>query len=1644
VDEADAALECSFEYNTDLFDGETIARMAANFETLLEAIVCNPDLRLAEIPLLSESERRLHEEWNATSQPYTPRCVHEMFEDRVERTPGATALVFGRERLTYDQLNRRANQLAHRLRQQHGAGPEVLIGVCMERSFEMVVSLLAILKAGAAYVPIDPAYPSERVRFMLEDSRVAVLLTQERLAGRLPSTDAFVLRVDAEGEGLAAEDSNNPVSEAAPDNLAYVIYTSGSTGRPKGVCVTHSNVTRLLASTQHWFNFNSQDVWTLFHSFAFDFSVWEMWGALAYGGRLVVVPYLTSRAPEQFYDLLLTEGVTVLNQTPSAFRQLLSEDEARASRRSSASEGLKLRYVIFGGEALEPAGLRTWFERHGDERPRLVNMYGITETTVHVTYRPLTRADVEGGSRSPIGVAIPDLRLYVLDSHAQFVPLGVPGELYVGGAGLARGYLGRPELTAERFVPDPFCGLEGARLYKTGDLVRRLARGEIEYIGRLDQQVKLRGFRIELGEIESALSLQASVKEALVLVREDEPGDRRLVAYVLAQAGESIEPAHLRSALREHLPDYMIPQSFVALDGWPLTPNGKVDREALPAPPRPREFKPEMETGLTPREGVLLGIWRDVLRLDAVGVHDNFFELGGDSILSIQVVARASQAGLRITPKQFFQNQTIAELARVAAEKADRPQAPDATGPAPLTPIQHWFFEQELEEAHHFNQSALLEVPSDTDPELLAQAVGHVYRHHDGLRLRFSRDGNSWAQQVSEADAGAVFSFEDLSGHSKEERAVRMARIVSAVERSLDIENGPLMRVCLFRLGEDETARLWIVIHHLAVDGVSWRILLEDLYNVYRQLSCREEVRLPPKTTSFTEWARRLAEHARSAEGKAEAGFWLEPLSLHPKPIPVDRPATKQANRVVDAEAVVVSLGEAETLSLLQEVPQAYNTRINDLLLTALALAFQQAGGGDSLLLDFESHGRREFEDEIDLSRTVGWFTTISPVLVQVEPDAPLGQTLKSVKEQLRRIPEDGFGYMLHKYLSPDAELRSLLRASPRPEIVFNYLGQTDLVLPQSSGWGPAPEEVGAERAPSVVRSHLLEVVASVAGGQLQVNWIYSKNIHDRETVERLARGFAEALRALIRHCCAPASRGFTPSDFPQANLGQKDLDKLAQLITERDPSVAKDSVADVYELSPMQRGLIFHSLFDLESPAYFEQLSCTIEGELDAGALFSAWERVVERHAALRTGFFWHDLAHPVQVVFRSVELPWEFYDWRSQPGAERQQAFDAFLARDRARGLPLDQAPLFRCTLIREGETTHRFCWSHHHVLLDGWSAAILMEEVFDAYDASLKGTKLPPSPPPQPYRRYIEWLQAQDNAEAEAYWRKVLKGFSAPTPLPEDASRRAPNADGHEQAEASLLLDEEFTEQIGLKAKTLRVTINSLISGAWALLLSRYSGEREVVFGVTVAGRPPLLEGIESMVGLFINTLPVRFRLKPEASLASWLSDIHRSQADLDQYAYSSLIDIQKWSDIPAGTPLFNTLLVFENYPMDRSFDRQPGGLRTSDVRAFDQTNYPLTLTVVPGQRMLVRLTYDSEGFERATAERMLDHLCTLLEAFTHDPSRPLSDLPLLTDAERAQLLTNFNLTEVAFDPSHSFIRRFEAQAASSPSRTAVTCS
>ena len=646
-------LSASIEYATALFDPATIERLARHYGVLLDGLVASPDTRISELPLLSGAERRqLLVEWSATAADCPKgHLLHALFVEQAARDPDAVAVVFEAEQLSYGELNARANQLAHHLRGL-GVGPEVVVGLCVERSLDMVVGILGILKAGGAYLPLDPSYPKDRLAYLLNDAGILVLLTQEKLLASLPLMAAKTVCLDRDTSQWALAPDVDPPTLCGPANLAYVIYTSGSTGRPKGVMVTHGNVTGLFASTGAAFGFGSEDVWTLFHSYAFDFSVWEMWGALLYGGRLVVVPYWVSRTPEAFHDLLAAAGVTVLNQTPSAFRQLLQTDAFAEDRRQ-----LALRLVIFGGEALDPWSLRPWFARHGEVYPRLVNMYGITETTVHVTMCDQGSAQL-AGKGSIIGHPIDGVRTYLLDAYLQPVPVGVEGELYIGGFGLARGYLGRPGLTAERFVPDPF-GAAGERLYRTGDLARWRTGGTLEYAGRIDHQVKIRGHRIEPGEIEAALCALETVRQAIVVLLDDASGGKQLVAYVVSEA----EPEALRTALRECLPDYMVPSAFVLLDVLPLTLNGKIDRKALPTPDINAHAHGQYVAPRNPAEATLCQIWAETLGLDRVGIDDNFFELGGHSLLAVTLIERLRQAGLQTEVRTLFSKPTPAGLA---------------------------------------------------------------------------------------------------------------------------------------------------------------------------------------------------------------------------------------------------------------------------------------------------------------------------------------------------------------------------------------------------------------------------------------------------------------------------------------------------------------------------------------------------------------------------------------------------------------------------------------------------------------------------------------------------------------------------------------------------------------------------------------------------------------------------------------------------------------------------------------------------------------------------------------------------------------------------------------------------------------------
>lgn len=1134
------SLIVAFHYDSNLFQVEDIERLVRQFQALLNSVIHQPEAAIGELEILSASDRQqLLVEFNNTQTDYPKhQCIHQLFEQQAARTPEQTAVVFENQQLTYAQLNTRANQLARHL-QARGVDPETVVALCVERSLDMIVGLLGILKAGATYLPLDPMLPNERLAFMVQDAEASVILTQQQLAECFSTQAIPVICTDTDWEIIARQPDENLLSEVTPENLVYVIYTSGSTGKPKGVAIEHRQLLNYLHGILERLSLPVGSSFATVSTIAADLGNTAIFPTLCTGGCLHVISQERATNPEALAEYCDRHTIDCLKIVPSHLKALLSAFHPEKI--------MPRKHLILGGEAL------SWqfVEQLQQYAPdcQILNHYGPTEATVGVlTYSIESRNQSE---TVPLGRAIANTQIYILDRHLRPVPIGVAGELYIGGDSLARGYLNQPELTRDRFIDNPFSSIQNAyseRLYKTGDLARYLPDGTIEFLGRIDDQVKIHGFRIELAEIESVLNEHPEIREAIVLAREDEPGNKRLVAYVVSKQQSECSVSELRNLLKEKLPEYMVPPAFVRLKALPLTANGKVDRQALPAPDSVRpELEGQFVAPRTPVEESIAGIWTQVLGLNRIGIYDNFFELGGDSIMSIQIIARLNQAGLHLTPKQMFEYPTVAGLAAVAGTALTiRSHQEPVTGALPLTPIQHWFFEQKLCDRHHWNQAVLLEVQQVMVPDRLKQAVQHLLKHHDALRLRFTTTASGW-QQVNagfdEAEAVPFVSV-DLSSTSVAERETALEATATQLQASLNLTNGPLIRVVLFNLGDTNPNRLLIIIHHLAVDGISWRILLEDLQQVYHQLSQGEAVQLPPKTTSFKQWSEFLQEYAQSTELRQEGDHWVSISRQSISRLPIDHPGG--ANAIALAHTVSVFLSVEETRALLQEVPATYHTEINDVLLTVLVQAFAQWTGRQSLLLDLEGHGREAIAPDIDLSRTVGWFTTIFPVVLTLEGILEPGEALKAIKEQLRTLPNRGIGYGVLRYLSQDAPLPTL----PQAEVRFNYLGQFDQVLPESSLFKLVHPTPGASRSTAGERRYLLDINGFVLEGQLQLEWTYSKEIHQQATIEWLARKFVEALRLLIAHCQSPDAGGYTASDFPQANLNQKDLEQFLAKIS--------------------------------------------------------------------------------------------------------------------------------------------------------------------------------------------------------------------------------------------------------------------------------------------------------------------------------------------------------------------------------------------------------------------------------------------------------------------------------------------------------------
>ena len=1319
-----------FSYDPALFAMDDIQRLAQQFHVIAESAANNPDELISALDILSEDERRaLLYEFNKTKACYSEReYCHKFFEEQVRSTPDRIAIIFQDEHITFSELNARSNQIAHCLKKT-GVEPEAVVAVLLERSPILIASILGALKSGGAYVPLDPSYPKERLDFMLADSNASVLLTERGLANVYSVPDMQVIYLDQALDTLIEESDESLAIPVEPENLAYLIYTSGSTGKPKGAMITHRGLRNYLAWARGAYQVSEGKGSLVHSSISFDLTITALFSPLLAGASVTLLP--EKATIEELAQALNGEiAYHLVKITPThmtALNNLLTDSAPK--RRS--------RVLVVGGEALKGEAVNAW--RAHTKDCRIINEYGPTETVVGSSMFEVSEHEQSDGP-VPIGSPIANTQLYLLDPQLQPVPINAPGELHIGGEGVARGYFNRPEVTAEKFIPHPFSDQAGARLYKTGDETKRLANGAIVFLGRVDQMVKVRGYRVEPGEIESALCQHPAVAEAVVIPTEDSSGDTRLVAYyvpesrfssangqlslyrlpngleivhinknetdllyrdifidesylqcgislsngavvfdvganiglftlyisqklrdVLIYAFEPVPPIYeklktnvdlhranarlfncgasnqtreanityyprasamsgiyadtkeernltmgfltnqdpslaeysddflegrfesesftgqfkrlsdiikeneidcvdllkidvekseldvllgidsedwgkikqivieihdidgrlnkisellgskgyevnvrqelllertnlynlyaiqrswalkggaankntglsaqknvsafistieLRNFIASKLPDYMIPSSFVRLDSLPLNANGKLDRKALP---QPDQLRPEIsQSFVAPRtnaEKILADIWKHALRIGEVGVKDNFFELGGDSILTIQVVAKAKLAGLHLVPKQMFQYQTVEELALIA-KVAESPLVEQGliVGAVPLTPIQRYFFDQDLLDPHHFNQSVLLEMQQDIDPCMLRDALDSLTTHHDALRMRYEKTGAGWRQTIAPSISATIFSEIELSGLQEQAQPVAIEQAAGQIQTSLNLLDGPLLRACLFNSGSGKPAHLFFAVHHLIIDGVSWRILLEDLATAYQQLSSRSAIELPAKTTSFKRWAIRLVEYARSDAVLEELPFWLRQAKSEPASYSVEDAQLEKNNTFGAACALRTTLGRDETQALLQEVSKFYHVQINEVLLTAMAVAFSRRKGSRTLRVDVEGHGREEIFDDADTSRTIGWFTTIFPVTIEFPTTALIDASfvinaLTCVKEQLRMIPRKGIGYGLLRHLNDSAEIFEQLSRISKSEVAFNYLGRFDSLASNS------------------------------------------------------------------------------------------------------------------------------------------------------------------------------------------------------------------------------------------------------------------------------------------------------------------------------------------------------------------------------------------------------------------------------------------------------------------------------------------------------------------------------------------------------------------------------------------------------------------
>ncbi|OKP97904.1 non-ribosomal peptide synthetase [Paenibacillus sp. P46E] len=1598
--EANDNLDFSLEYCSRLFSKATVMRMGEHYTRLLAEVAATPDKELGGLDMITDQEKQmLLNVFNTAPTAYPKdKTIQELFEEQVDRTPDLLAVVCGDQALTYKELNEQANSLASVLREK-GVAAETVIGIMADRSLELIIGILGILKSGGAYLPIDPEYPADRINYMLTDSQAAMLLLQHHIVKDLTYTGE---RLDLENRSLYVRKTGNPVKVSMPGDLAYVIYTSGTTGNPKGVMVEHKNLVNYIYWANKRYVAGDQAAFPLYSSISFDLTVTSIYTPLISGNTIVIYAgedkaLLTRTIAEE-------NKVHILKLTPTHLRLLEDMDLSRSS----------IRKLIVGGEDLKTK-VAEKIHRAFDGRIEIYNEYGPTEATVGcMIYKYNVERDK--GTSVSIGIAADNTQLYILGSRMELLPIGVAGELCIGGDGVARGYLYKEALTAEKFVDHPYKA--GGKLYKTGDMARWLPDGTVEYLGRMDNQVKVRGYRIETGEIENRLLQMPDITEAVVVARTDDQGHNYLCAYVVSN--KEVTASEIRGGLSKELPSYMVPSYAVQIAKLPLSSNGKVDIKALPVIDINEMQAATYEAPINEIEGILVDVWQKVLHIEPIGTNYNYYEMGGDSIKSILIVSALREHRLRLEVKDLMQYPSIKELADyVKYEDVQVPQGA-VEGSVQFLPVQQWFFEKGLTQENHYNQAFMFYRKEGLDEEILRKAFVAIIVHHDALRMVYKRTHEGITQWNRSTDfAGDAFTL-DVYDLRDEDEESSIPELSGELQKGLDLEKGLLLKVGLFKTRQGD--HLLVAVHHLVMDGVSWRILIADLESAYRSISSGTAVSLPPKTTSYRSWAQKLKEYASGRELLHEAEYWKTITNINSVQLPKD--FGEEHSGYCERMEVSLNFSKEQTARLLRNTNTAYNTQINDVLLCSLGLAFKEWGGMEKLLVSLEGHGREDIFQGVSIDRTVGWFTTIYPIVVDMTHSHDIAYSLKHTKEMLRHVPGKGIGYGVWKYLSNgNKEMRTI-----EPEVCFNYLGEFGKEA-ENSLLKFSKLSSGASISSENKKLNGIDINGLIMEGQLELVFSYSTLEYQRETVEQLTTAFHTSLLRVIDHCAHQHTAEKTPWDYGDPDLSLEDLHTLLACGKE---------IEKIHSLSPMQEGMMYNTIVDAGSSTYFEQSELNIEGNLNVDILNVVLNQVIEKYEILRTAFFYHDIKRFKQTVLKERKLHIRYEDVSSSSIQEKSGYVEQFKMQDRSNPFDLGQDCLIRVAVIKTDAGKFKVVYSFHHIIMDGWSAGIIIQEVITQYKALVHEEKLE-IVKAVPYSHYLNWLDHQDKTSALDYWQAYLEAYELGTMIPELQHKEK----GFKHQQERILLEEQITAKLKCLAETNSITLSSVIQTAWGVVLQKYSNTNDVVFGSVVSGRPSGIRGIENMVGLCINTVPVRVTGEEHVSFIDLAKKLNKDFVQANTFSYCQLAEIQALT--PMKNSLINHVVVYENYPVDQSLVELQGPqgaeVKITAAQGFEQTNYDLEILIAPGHMLQIKMTYNGHTYSRDVISALMDNLVHVLNCAVSNPDESVENMDMVSERERNKLLHELNCTGTAYAKDKTIAQLFEEQAERTPEAIAL---